>query len=203
MTIFLTTSIDHNHDEADVSLMSCARSVLFPPHEAIQSTPPTSQPECEDADPPSQAASAPSLQSCSKQPAAASQPAAAADATDIDMAHTVSSDSAQANQPSVPAAASGAEAASRSSVDHGATSCGKQKQGNAKPTHIARGHRLVHRRFVPKSYAFPGSGSIKAGLADAWSSDSDIGKQLAALYELFGDSILPYVPMLPCLSVYV
>ncbi|KAL3148177.1 hypothetical protein ABBQ38_014457 [Trebouxia sp. C0009 RCD-2024] len=190
-------------DAAGKAVRDRVKSVLFPPDEAVQSIPPISQPETEDADPSAQAASAPSLPSGSKQPAAASQPAAAADAMDIDMAHNASSDSAQANQPSVSAAASGPEAASSPNLPHGARSRGKQKQGNAKPTYVARGHRLVHRRVVPKSYAFPSDGSIKAGLADAWSSDSDIGKQLAALYELFGDSILPYVPMLPCLSASV
>ncbi|KAL0022759.1 hypothetical protein WJX79_000193 [Trebouxia sp. C0005] len=35
------------------------------------------------------------------------------------------------------------------------------------------------------------------------SPDNDVGKQLAALYEMFGDAIMPYIPMLPCLSAPV
>ena len=182
--------------------MFWARSVLFPPQEAVQPIPPPSQPESEDTDPSSRAASAPSAEMGSKQPAATTKPDAA-DRMDVDGANNAGSDLAQADQPLASAAASGPEPASASTLHHGASSRSKQKQGNAKPTYIAKGHRLLNRRSVPKSYAFPDAGSINAGLADAWSSDSDIGKQLAALYELFGDSILPYVPMLPCLTASV
>lgn len=185
-------------------LCFCARSVLSPHQEAAHSTQPTSQPELEDADPPSQAVSAPSPHSGSEQPAAPSQQRmAAADTTDIDMTHIGTSDSAQATEPSASAAAPGPKPASTSKLHPGAVDSSKQKQGSAKCTYIAKGHRLPNRSCVPKSFAFPDAGSIKAALADAWSSESDVGKQLAALHELFGDSLLPYVPMLPCLSLYV
>lgn len=77
----------------------------------------------------------------------------------------------------------------------------QQKQhGAAKPTSIKPGSRLPSWSKIRKSHDFADAGSVKAALADAWSQDSDVGKQLAALYELFGDGILPYVPTLPCLT---
>ena len=39
--------------------------------------------------------------------------------------------------------------------------------------------------------------------ADAWREDSDLGQQLQALHELFGDAILPWVPFLPGAGVFV
>ena len=179
-------------------LCSCARSLLLPPQEAAQSTPPSSQPEVEDTA--AQEASAPSQNSGSKQQATATHTNAAADEMDIDITGNVGSDSGTAPQRSVPQAvvAPGSDAASTSNTRSGARSTGKGKQGSAKPTHIAKGSRLVRTGAVPKSHTFADAGSIKAALANAWSSESDVGKQLAALYELFGDSILPYVPMLPC-----
>ena len=39
--------------------------------------------------------------------------------------------------------------------------------------------------------------------AEAWREDSDLGQQLQALHELFGDAILPWVPFLPGAAVFV
>ncbi len=92
-------------------------------------------------------------------------------------------------------------AAGTSGQPPGAAETSQQQQNAAaKPTVIVCGARLLKRSIIRKSHDFTDSGSIKTALADAWSQDSNVGKQLAALYELFGDGILPYVPMLPCLS---
>ena len=76
----------------------------------------------------------------------------------------------------------------------------QRQQGSAKPVYIPRGAQLPKRSLIRRLDGFADADSVKAALANAWSQDSDVGKQLAALYELFGDAILPYVPMLPCLS---
>ncbi len=39
--------------------------------------------------------------------------------------------------------------------------------------------------------------------AEAWREDSDLGQQLQALHELFGDAILPWVPFLPGTAVFL
>jgi len=39
--------------------------------------------------------------------------------------------------------------------------------------------------------------------AEAWREDSDLGQQLQALHELFGDAILPWVPFLPGAAVFL
>lgn len=171
------------------------------PQEAAQSASPSSPPEVEDAA--AQEAPASSQRPSSKDPAAVTHTDATAEAMDIDITGDIDTDSTQvaqrlASQAST-ASASGAAAAT-SNQSRGEQSNVKRKRGSAKPRYIARGSRLVRRRAVPKGYAFADAGSVKAALADAWSSDSDVGKQLAALYELFGDSMLPYVPMLPCVS---
>lgn len=175
--------------------------MLFP-QEAAQSASPSSPPEVKDAA--TQHALAASQHPSSKHPfEAVAHADAAAEAMDIDISGDPGAGSAQVAQrlASQASAASASEAAAAmSSHTSGAQSNVKQKQGSAKPRYIAKGSRLVRRSTVPKAYAFADGGSVKAALADAWSSDSDVGKQLAALYELFGDSILPYVPMLPCLS---
>ena len=80
------------------------------------------------------------------------------------------------------------------------TASQQRQQGNAKPDYIPRGAQLPKRSLIRRSHGFADADSVKAALANAWSQDSDVGKQLAALYELFGGAILPYVPMLPCLS---
>jgi len=77
---------------------------------------------------------------------------------------------------------------------------GQSQQSSAKPSSISRGPHLPKKSLIRRSDDFADPGSIKAVLASAWSQDSDVGKQLAALYEIFGDAIVPYVPMLPCLS---
>lgn len=80
------------------------------------------------------------------------------------------------------------------------TASQQRQQGSAKPEYIPRGGQLPKRSLIKRLHGFADADSVKAALANAWSQDSDVGKQLAALYELFGDAILPYVPMLPCLS---
>lgn len=179
----------------------CARSAIHP-QEAAQSASPSSPPEVEDAA--AGEASVPPQHPTSAQPAAVTHPdvAAAVQAMDIDTTGKPDTDSAQVAQRLAPqsGAAVASEVASSVSRHGAAKGSVKQKQGSAKPSYIARGPRLVRRSAVPKAHAFADASSVKAALADAWSSDSDVGKQLAALYELFGDSILPYVPMLPCMS---
>lgn len=147
-------------------------------------------------------ASVPPQHPTSAQPAAVTHTDAAAEAMDIDMTGNPDTDSAQVAQPlaSQSGAAPASEAAASVIRRGAAKGSAKQKQGSAKPIYIAKSPRLVSRRTVPKAHVFADASSVKAALADAWSSDSDVGKQLAALNELFGDSILPYVPMLPCLS---
>ena len=173
--------------------------MLFP-QEAAQSASPSLPPEVEEAA--TEEAPAPSQHPSSMQFAAVTRADAAAEAMDIDITGNSGTDSAQVAQrlPSEGAASASEAALAMSNHHSGAKGTVKQKQGSAKPRYIAKGSRLVRRSAVPKAYAFADAGSVKAALADAWSSDSDVGKQLAALYELFGDSILPYVPMLPCLS---
>lgn len=80
------------------------------------------------------------------------------------------------------------------------TASQQRQQGSAKPEYIPRGGQLPKRSLIKRLHGFADADSVKAALANAWSQDSDVGKQLAALYEVFGDAILPYVPMLPCLS---
>jgi len=77
---------------------------------------------------------------------------------------------------------------------------GQSQRSSAKPSSIPCGLHLPKKSLIRRSDDFADPGSIKAVLASAWSQDSDVGKQLAALYEMFGDAIVPYVPMLPCLS---
>ncbi len=77
---------------------------------------------------------------------------------------------------------------------------GQDQRSSAKPSSIPCGLHLPKKSLIRRSDDFADPGSIKAVLASAWSQDSDVGKQLAALYEMFGDAIVPYVPMLPCLS---
>lgn len=77
---------------------------------------------------------------------------------------------------------------------------GQNQQSSSKPSSIPCGLHLPKKSLIRRSDDFADPGSIKAVLASAWSQDSDVGKQLAALYEIFGDAIVPYVPMLPCLS---
>lgn len=77
---------------------------------------------------------------------------------------------------------------------------GRDQRSSAKPSFIPCGLSLPKKSLIRRSDDFADPGSIKAVLARAWSQDSDVGKQLAALYEIFGDAIVPYVPMLPCLS---
>ena len=165
--------------------------MLFPP-EAAQTASPSSPEEFEDTA--TQEAPAPSQRLSSKQPAAVTQ---TTEAMDVDIPGDPGTDSAQRLKTQA-GAASASEVASATSNHHiNAKSTVEQKQGNAKPRYIAKGLRLVKRSAVPKAYAFTDAGSAQAALSNAWSSDSDVGKQLAVLYELFGDSILPYVPMLP------
>lgn len=84
----------------------------------------------------------------------------------------------------------------------------QQRQGLAgqgqsqagKPSGIHPAPRLPSKKHVPYSLELASPADLKGALADAWSQDADLGKQSAALYELFGDSILPYVPMLPVIS---
>lgn len=169
------------------------------PQEAAHSASASSPPEAEDAA--TQEAPAPSQRRSSLQLAAIIHHDAAAEAMDIDITGNSGKDSAQvAQRLASEGAAPASEAALTTSNQHcGAKGTAKQKHLSAKPRYIAKASRLVRRSAVPKAYAFGDASSVKAALADAWSSDSDVGKQLAALYELFGDSILPYVPMLPCL----
>lgn len=186
-----------------VNARRCARSAVLP-QEAAQSASPSSPPEVEDtaAGEASGEASVPPQRPIRAQPAAVTHTDAAAEAMDIDNTGKPDTDSTQVAQRLAwqGGAAVASEVASSVIRHDAAKSSVKQKQGSAKPSYIARGPRLVRRSAVPKAHAFADASSVKAALADAWSSDSDVGKQLAALYELFGDSILPYVPMLPCLS---
>lgn len=41
------------------------------------------------------------------------------------------------------------------------------------------------------------------GGADAWKEDSDLGQQLEAMQELFGDALLPWVPFMPGAAVFI
>ena len=176
--------------------------MLFPP-EAAQAASPSLPSEVKDAA--SQEVPAPPSQRLSSKPAAAvTHTDTAVEAMNIDITKDPGTDSDQAAQrlASQAGAASVSEAASAMS-DHDTdanSTVMQKKQGKAKPRYIAKGLRLVRRSAVPKAYAFADAARVKAALSNAWSSDSDVGKQLAALYELFGDSILPYVPMLPYLS---
>ena len=77
---------------------------------------------------------------------------------------------------------------------------GQGQRSSAKPSSIPCGLHLPKKSLIRRSDDFADPGSIKAVLAGAWSQDSDVGKQLAALYEMFADVIVPYVPALPCLS---
>ena len=168
------------------------------PQEAAQSASPSSPPEVEDAA--AQEAPASSQRPSSKDPAAVTHTDATAEAMDIDITGDIDTDSTQVAQRLASQASTASASEAAAATSRGEQSNVKRKRGSAKPRYIARGSRLVRRRAVPKAYAFADAGSVKAALADAWSSDSDVGKQLAALYELFGDSMLPYVPMLPCVS---
>ena len=80
---------------------------------------------------------------------------------------------------------------------------GRSQQSSAKPSFIPCGLHLPKKSLIRRSDDFADPGIIKAVLASAWSQDNDVGKQLAALYEMFGDAIMPYIPMLPCLSAPV
>ena len=175
------------------------RSLLLPPQEAAQPNEP--EPELEDADTSAaQHASEPSQPvSQQQQTATAAQQQSAGDAMDIETTGDGNDGSAKARQKA------GTTVPGKESADHPVqrNHAGNGVCGSAKPSYIAQGSKLVQRSAVPKSYAFADAGSIKTALADAWSAEGDIGKQLAALYELFGDSILPYVPMLPCMSFAV
>ena len=182
-----------------VKAWRCARTALLP-QDAAQTASPSSPPEVEDAT--AVEASVPPQHPSSAQPATVSRTNAAAEAMDIDMTGNPGTDSAQVAQRLASQAGAAVTSQVASSViDHSAAKGSvKQKQGSVKPSHIARGPKLVSRSAVPKAHAFADADSVKAALADAWSPDSDVGKQLSALYELFGDSILPYMPMLPCIS---
>ena len=174
------------------------RSLLLPRQEAAQSAEP--ELEIEDADDPvSQHASEPTQPVREQgQPATTGQHMSAGDAMDIDATGDANTAVSQARQSSTPQTAT---SASNREADGPAAQASHRGNGaSAKPSRIARGSNSVQRNAVPKSYAFVDAGSIKAALADAWSAEGDIGKQMAALYELFGDGILPYVPMLPCVS---
>lgn len=39
--------------------------------------------------------------------------------------------------------------------------------------------------------------------ADAWREDSDLGAQLQVVAELFGDKVLPWVPIQPGIGVFL
>lgn len=186
----------------DVVRRHVARCAVLP-RDAAQSASPSSPPEVEDAT--AGETSVPPQHPIRAQPAAVTHThtaAAAAEAMHIDMTGNPGTAPAQVAQPlaSQGGAAVASEVASVVTRHSAVKGSVKQKQGSAKPSHIARGPKLVSRSAVRKAHAFVDAGSVKAALADAWSSDSDVGKQLSALYELFGDSILPYVPMLPCVS---
>ena len=71
-----------------------------------------------------------------------------------------------------------------------------------KPTSIPHAQNFPLRKQVPPALEFQSSATIKAALANAWSRDADVAVQAGVLYELFGDSILPYVPMLPLMSFH-
>ena len=49
----------------------------------------------------------------------------------------------------------------------------------------------------------PSTNAWQIVAAEAWREDSDLGQQLQALHELFGDAILPWVPFLPGAAVFV
>lgn len=77
----------------------------------------------------------------------------------------------------------------------------RQRRRHAgRPTSIPFAPKLPCRKHIPRSLEFDSAASIKAVLVNAWSRDADAGIQAAVLFELFGDSILPYVPMLPLMS---
>ena len=85
-----------------------------------------------------------------------------------------------------------------------------QQSGGPKQTHAARptvikvGSKLLKpRRTQPSSYDFLHQGQLQKTLSNAWSETCDIGQQLAALYDLFGDALLPHVPFLPCMAATV
>jgi hypothetical protein len=39
--------------------------------------------------------------------------------------------------------------------------------------------------------------------ADAWKEDSDLGAQLQVVTDLFGDSVLPWVPFQPGIGLFL
>ena len=39
--------------------------------------------------------------------------------------------------------------------------------------------------------------------ADAWKEDCDMGLQLEALHELFGDALLPWVPFISGVATFI
>lgn len=41
------------------------------------------------------------------------------------------------------------------------------------------------------------------GGAEAWKEDSDLGQQVEALQELFGDALLPWVPFLQDAGTFI
>ena len=75
----------------------------------------------------------------------------------------------------------------------------KQQSGASKPAVIRRAAKLPQTSRIQKSPALGDAGQAQRALNNAWSETCDIGHQLAVLYKLFGDAILPYVPMLPCM----
>lgn len=67
-------------------------------------------------------------------------------------------------------------------------------------TSLPHALRFPVRKQIPRSLEFTKTADIKAALSNAWSREADPGIQAAVLYELFGDSMLPHVPLLPLLS---
>ena len=63
---------------------------------------------------------------------------------------------------------------------------GQSQRSSAKPSSIPRGLPLPKKSLIRRSDDFADPGSIKAVLASAWSQDSDVGKQLAALMRSLG-----------------
>ena len=81
---------------------------------------------------------------------------------------------------------------------------GSPKQAHAAPpTVIKVGAKLLKPRRTQTSPEFTDSGQLQKTLSNAWSETCDIGQQLAAMYELFGDALLPHVPFLPCMAAGV
>ena len=203
--------------------------MMATPNPAAPATPPPSTPEHEGQAPPAEpqhGSSPPQPQSAA--PRQQQQPSAGADSADqqagntteemdvdIDTVHDADPITPASLQSSANAQTSGqvgpsisgdpgqAAAAADASERHKAEEEEAQltgRQGAAKPTVIRRGAVLPNRSKIKRLDDFADDCSVKAALADAWSQTSDIGNQLAALYELFGDAILPYVPMLPGLT---